>query len=193
MGLKRFLSRLQKHHNGILYGLRWQLAERFIPNLPSQTLRNWGMRRLGMKGSKNIKLFQGFSVRSPQKLVIEDGVSIGPKVLLDARCGITIHKNVVIAYDAIIWSLNHDYNDVHFCGKGAPVEIGAYAWICSRSIILPGITIGEGAVVASGAIVTKDVEPWTVVGGIPAKPIGKRVRQDYQYGYMSKEDFTHFI
>ena len=76
--------------------------------------------------------------------------------------------------EAIIWTLNHDYNDIHFCGKGASTEIGTYAWICSRSIILPGIKIGEGAIVASGAVVTKDVPTFTIVGGIPAKVIGKR-------------------
>ena len=144
-------------------------------------------------GGQNIKFFSGFSVRSPHNLIIEDGVSIGPKVLLDARCGLTIRKNAVIAYEAIIWTLNHDYNDVHFCGKGAPVEIGEYAWICSRSIILPGITIGEGAVVTSGAIVTKDVEPWSVVSGVPAKVIGRREKKNYQYGYKLEEDYNHMI
>jgi maltose O-acetyltransferase len=89
--------------------------------------------------------------------------------------------------------LNHDYNDIHFCGKGAPVEIGKYAWICSRAIILPGITIGEGAVVASGAIVTKDVAPYTVVGGIPAKRIGNREKKLYNYGYTTENNYSHII
>ncbi len=74
-------------------------------------------------------------------------------------------------------------NDINFCGKGAPVEIGEYAWICSRSIILPGIKIGKGAVVASGSIVTKDVPPYAIVGGIPAKIIGQREIKQYDYGY----------
>ncbi len=97
-----------------------------------------------------------------------------------------IGENAVIAYEAIIWTLNHDYNDIHFCGKGAPVKIGAYAWICSRSIILPGVCVGEGAVVASGAVVTKDVPPYTVVAGIPAKVIGYREKKNYAYGYKVK-------
>lgn len=110
-------------------------------------------------------------------MIIEDGVSIGPNVLLDARCGLRIRKNSVIAYEAIIWTLNHDYNDDYFCGKGGPVEIGEYVWICSRAIILPGVKIGNGAVVASGAIVTKDVEPYTIVAGVPAKEISKREKK----------------
>ena len=184
---------IKKHIWGFKEGIKWNLSTSIIPSIPSQTLRNWGLRKMGVKMTKDVKFYSGFSVRNPQGLTIEDGVNIGPKVLLDARKGLTIHKNAVIAYDAIIWSLNHDYNDEHFCGKGAPVEIGAFAWICSRSIILPGVTIGEGAIVASGAIVTKDVEPYTIVAGVPAKMIGKREVKEYNYGYNKEIDFQHFI
>lgn len=184
---------IKRHIKGLLYGLKWNLSTSIIPQIPSQTLRNWGLRKMGANMSKNVKFYSGFSVRNPKGLVIEDGVSIGPKVLLDARKGLTIRKSAVIAYDAVIWTLNHDYNDVYFCGKGAPVEIGAYSWICSRSIILPGIKIGEGAVVASGAVVTKNVDPYTIVGGIPAKVIGKREKKDYKYGYNIELDFQHLI
>lgn len=173
-------------------GIRTTLTQRIIPWIPSKILRNRGIRMMGAKASKNVMFYPGFQVRNPKKLVIEDGVNIGPKCLLDARRGLTIRKNAVIAYEAIIWSLNHDYNDINFCGKGAPTEIGAYAWICSRSMILPGIKIGEGAVVASGAIVTKDVPPYAIVGGIPAKIIGHREEKEYQYGYKKSEDYTHF-
>ena len=184
---------IKPHIKGLLYGLKWYLTTSIIPNIPSQTFRNWGLRKIGVKMSKNVKFYSGFTVRNPTGLTIEDGVSVGPKVLLDARCGLTIHKNAVIAYDAIIWSLNHDYNDVHFCGKGAPVEIGAYAWVCSRAIILPGISVGEGAIVASGAVVTKNVDPYTIVGGVPAKIIGKREKNDFEYGYNKETNFQHLI
>lgn len=135
---------------------------------------------------------QVFKIRNPKGLTIEDGVNIGPSCLLDARKGLTIRKNAVIAFEAIVWSLNHDYNDEMFRGKGAPTEIGEYAWICSRAIILPGIKVGKGAIVASGAVVTKDVQPFTIVGGIPAKVIGYREEKVYQYGYLRKGDFSHF-
>lgn len=187
------IKSLKSHIHGFIGGFRWFMTNSFLPHFPSQTVRNWGLRMMGVKMSRNVKFYSGFSVRNPKGLTIEDGVNIGPKVLLDARCGLTIHKSAVIAYDAIIWSLNHDYNDIHFCGKGAPVEIGAYAWICSRSIILPGISIGEGAIVASGAIVTKDVKPYEIVGGIPAKHIGTREKNNYCYGYSACSDYSHFI
>jgi maltose O-acetyltransferase len=146
----------------------------------------------GVKMSNNVKFIGSFSIRNHKGLTIEDGVSIGPGVLLDARMPLKIERNAVIAYQAIIWTWNHDYNDIHFGGKGAPVTIGAYSWVCSRSIVLPGVQIGEGAVVASGAIVTKDVPPYSIVAGIPAKIIGKREEKEYKYGYVESEDYTHF-
>jgi maltose O-acetyltransferase len=56
----------------------------------------------------------------------------------------------------------------------APIEIGANAWVAAWSIVMPGVKVGEGAVVAAGAVVTKDIEDWTVVGGNPARFIKKR-------------------
>ena len=146
-----------------------------------------------MNLAKNVRFYQGFHIRNPKGIAVNDGVSIGPRVLLDGRKGLIIGKNVVIAYEAIIWTLNHDYNDIYFAGKGSSVTIGDYAWICCRSIILPGITIGEGAVVASGAIVTKDVPPYTIVGGTPAKIIGYREKKAYSYGYHKNSSIEYFI
>ncbi len=126
-------------------------------------------------------MFASVDIRNPKGLIIEEGCSIGPKVLLDARRGIHLHKNVTVAYDAIIWTLQHDMNSIDFNTVGGPVEVGEYAWICSRSIILPGVKIGRGAVIASGAVVTKDVDDYTIVGGIPAKKIGERGIKDFNY------------
>lgn len=173
-------------------GWEWWFTNSFLCNFPSKRVRNYMLKHMGIKFLGDARIYAGFHIRNPHGIVIEDGVSIGPKVLLDGRMGLTIHKSAVIGYGAIIWTLNHDYNDIHFCGKGAPVSIGCYAWICSNSIILPGITIGEGAVVASGAIVTHDVPPFAIVGGIPAKIIGYREQKEYDYGYKSDKDHFHF-
>lgn len=164
-------------------GAMMWLINVLVTNIPSVRMRIWLFKMLGMKTYGAVKFYAGVHVRNPKGIVLEEGASIGPKVLLDGRSGLKIGRSAVIAYEAIVWTLNHDFNDVRFCGKGAPVEIGAYAWVCSRSIILPGITIGEGAVVASGAVVTHDVPPYAVVAGVPAKVIGMRERKKYCYGY----------
>lgn len=173
-------------------GLVMWITNVFVTNFPSVHLRIWFLKLMGMKMRGDVKLYAGVHIRAPKNIIIDSGVSIGPKVLLDGREGLTIGKSAVIAYEAVIWTLNHDYNDLSFCGKGAPVKIGAYSWICSRAIILPGISIGEGAIVASGAIVTHDVEPYTVVAGIPAKVIGKREKKEYCYGYGLTSQKSHF-
>ena len=67
-------------------------------------------------------------------------------------------------------------HDPLFLEALAPIVVGDYAWLGSKAMVLPGVKIGKGAVVAAGAIVTKDVSPFTVVGGIPARPIGERPR-----------------
>lgn len=191
--LRRLIGeRIFKHYHGFKNGFSWWFTNSFLSALPSKRLRYYGLKLQGMKLARNVRFYQGFHIRAPHLIEIEDHVTIGPKCLLDGRKGLHICSHVVIAYDAIIWTLNHDYNDTHFSTWGGGVRIGPYAWICSRSVILPGISIGEGAVVASGAVVTKDVPPYTVVGGVPAKVIGKREQKEYQYGYVRKKDFMHF-
>ena len=190
--LRKFVQYIKKQKHGFTRGAEWWFVNTVLANFPSKHVRRNCLRWFGMNVAKNVRFYQGYHIRNPKGISIADGVSVGPKVLLDGRRGLTIEKDAVIAYEAIIWTLNHDYNDIYFCVKGGPVKIGKYAWICSRSIILPNITIGEGAVVASGAVVTKDVPPYAIVGGIPAKVIGQRERKDYDFGYKASNDFQHF-
>lgn len=114
-------------------------------------------------------------------LSLGEGSSVGFRNHLDCRKGLEIGRNVCLASDVTIWTLHHDYNDAHFSVKGGKVTIGDYAWLCSNCIVLPGVTIGEGAVVAAGAVVNRDVAPWTVVGGVPAKPVAQREKKEYDY------------
>ena len=103
-----------------------------------------------------------------------EGSVINANCRIDTRGGIKIGNGVSISADVIILTADHDMDDDNFKGRTAPVEISDNVWIGTRAMILPGVTIGKGAVVASGAIVTKDVPDYTVVGGVPAKVIRKR-------------------
>lgn len=153
----------------------------FIRHVPSRHARTILLRMAGAGIGPHVSIFASVDIRNPHGLVIGQGCSIGPKVLLDARKGITIGRNVTIAYDSIIWSLHHEMNSSDFHTKGAETVIEDYAWICSRAVILPGVRIGRGAVVATGAVVCKDVQPFTVVGGVPAKVIGERKEKNPDY------------
>jgi len=127
-----------------------------------------------MKIKKAI-VYGGFNIRKPSKITVGQGSVIGHGVTLDGRNGIVIGKNVNFSSEVMVWTMQHDYNDPLFSAQGGPVIIGDYAWVSARAIILPGVTIGEGAVVAAGSVVTRDVASYAVVGGIPAKKIAERM------------------
>lgn len=95
--------------------------------------------------------------------------------LLDGRCyEIRTGDDVSIGPEATILTLGHDPQSADFKDRGGDVVIGDRVWIAYRAIILPGMTLGEGAVVGAGAVVSKDVEPFTIVAGNPARPVGQR-------------------
>lgn len=101
--------------------------------------------------------------------------------MLDGRGTLKIGDNVDIAQEVNIWTEDHDYNSPSFKSQVKPVFIEDYVWIATRATILPGVTIGKGAVVACGAVVTKDVPPLAIVAGVPAKIIGYRKEEALQY------------
>lgn len=161
------------------------------PNILSRHIRYFIYKKIyKAKIGKDVYIYRHIELRSPQNLIIAGKNSIGKNVLLDARRGLSIEEGCVIASHVLIWTLHHDYNSANFQAIGAPISLGAYSWICSRAIILPGVTVGKGAVVASGAVVTKDVPPFAIVAGVPAKIIGYRKIKDYQYIPKNK---LHFV
>jgi acetyltransferase-like isoleucine patch superfamily enzyme len=105
-------------------------------------------------------------------------LTIGKRVFINSGCkfqdqgGISIGDDVLIGHNVVIATLNHSFDPEHR-GDLVPrrVQIGNKVWIGANATILPGIKIGDGAIIAAGAVVTKDVAPLTVVGGVPAKLI----------------------
>lgn len=137
--------------------------------------------RVAKLGS-GVGLLMGVELRRGRNVFIGDRVVINKGVLLDGRGGrLVIGDDVDIAQETNIWTLEHDVHSDTHADKGGDVIIGDHVWIASRATILPGVRIGNGAVVASNSVVTKDVPPMAIVGGVPAKVIGeRRSRLEYQ-------------
>jgi acetyltransferase-like isoleucine patch superfamily enzyme len=120
------------------------------------------------------------SVQRGVRLTTKGGVSIGVGcninrgTVLDGRGALTIGDLVNISSDVTILTADHDPDSEFFEGRVRSVTIGSRSWLATRALILPGSTVGEGAVIAAGAVVNGDVPPWTVVAGVPAKQVGLR-------------------
>ena len=124
---------------------------------------------------------------APENLVVGEHCTLGNDGFFDAREGITIGNCVNVAAEVRIYTRQHDIDSPDFRECGGPVVIEDYVYIGTRVTILPGTRVAEGAVVASGAVVTSDVPEYTLVGGVPAKPIRKRtVELRYKLGYAKR-------
>jgi len=160
----------------------YYLGLRFTAVLPSMHLRNLILRGLyGLNLHPNAVLMGRFELRRPRRIHIGKGTVVGDRCELDGREGLNIGQNVNISSEVKIYTLQHDYRLPGFPNIGGPVTVEDYAWLSTRCIILPGVTVGRGAVVAAGAVVTKDVAPLTVVGGIPATVIAQRPPEALDY------------
>ena len=163
---------------GFFKGLRLYLYNKLLNKIPFACVRNFFTRFYLILGKDSNLLLNVEILNSSldrRQIQIGDHCIINARCLLDGRIGkIIIGNNVDIARETNIFTLEHDPNsDIHD-SRGGDVVIEDYVWIASRVTILPGVRIGRGAVVASNAVVTKDVEPMAIVAGVPAKKIGVR-------------------
>lgn len=162
--------------------------------IPFHTVRNFIYRYCyKVKLGKNVIIYSGAEMRSPNKLTIGKGTIIGHYSVLDARNFIEIGENVNFSHGVWLWTEQHNHNAPDFsCESPKKKKIIIYdrVWLGPRVIVLPGCTIGEGAVVGAGSVVTKDIEPFSINAGIPAKKIGERNKN---INYIFKDKPIPFI
>lgn len=148
---------------------------------PCHCFRHFCYRLAGIKIGKGSTIHMGANFFQPQNIVIGDDTIIGDHCFLDGRAGLKIGSHTAIASQVLIYNSEHQIHDSEFKVTEEPVEINDYVFVGPRAIILPGVKIGKGAVVAAGAIVTKDVAPGKIAGGVPAREIGERKLRDFHY------------
>ena len=161
------------------------VANRFIAFFPSHTIRLCFYKKvMGFTIGKNSNILMGAYFDCRKNLVIGQNSIINQNCRVDARGGIRIGNSVSISADSIILTADHDLSDEKFCGQVRPVNIGDFVFIGTRAMILPGVTLGEGSVVAAGAVVTKEVAPYSIVAGVPAKHLKYRTKKlNYSCAY----------
>ncbi|TSC88370.1 MAG: acetyltransferase [Microgenomates group bacterium Gr01-1014_16] len=157
----------------------WKLS--LVTYFPSHTFRLFFYRAVGMKIGPKSTLHIGCRFFDPSGISIGEGTIIGDRCFLDGRAKLTIGNHVDMASEVMIYNSEHDINSDDFHATSAPVTISDYVFIGPRAIILPGIKVGKGAIIAAGAVITKDVPDFAIVGGVPAKVIGERQNKDLHY------------
>lgn len=174
--LKKIINRLSNCWLDFkLMVLRW------IGHIPIHFKRKFFYRIFGIKIGKGSVIHMWANFFQPKNIEIGEDTIIGDHAFLDGRAKLTIGNHVDIASSVMIYNSEHDLEKEDFSAREEAVEIGDYVFIGPRAIILPGVRVGKGAVVAAGAVVTDDVPEFTIVGGVPAKAIGERKNKNPQY------------
>jgi maltose O-acetyltransferase len=158
------------------------LTNHVVAHVPSFTLRRlWYRHALGIQLGPHAEVLMGAYVSSfGPRAIRRSGVRIGRNsrinrgCTLDLRGGLTIGDNVSISPEVMFLAASHDVNDPRFGNVTRPISIEDHAFIGTRAMILPGVTVGRGAVVTAGSLVSRDVAPMTIVAGVPARRVGTR-------------------
>lgn len=151
------------------------VTNNIVNRIPSRSLRLAYYRQaMRFDLGSSVAILLGTTFDSRGGLSIDADSVVNERCRLDTRGQLFIGKGVSISSDVIILTADHDLMNPGFAYRESAVRIGDYVFIGTRATILPGVTIGQGAVVAAGAVVTRDVQDFEIVAGVPARPIGRR-------------------
>lgn len=166
---------------------KWTI--RRVSRLPSHVIRKICFRYIfGIELGKRCVIYSESIFRRPDNIVIGEGTIIGDCCELDGRGGIKIGKNCNLSSEVRIWTAQHDPQGSDFDYVREPVTIGDKCWISSNTVILPGVNLGDGVVLAAGAVLTKNAEPYSIYAGVPAKKIADR-NNNLMYSFDGSHDW----
>lgn len=161
----------------LIWSLVWAVLYRPSPR-PLHAWRCFLLKLFGAKLGKKVHPYPTSWVWAPWNLEMGDHASLADGV--DCYCvdKIKIGAHTVVSQYTFLCGASHDYEQADFPLFSKPITVGEGAWLAADVFVAPGVTIGDGAVVAARSTVTKDVEPWVVVAGTPAKVLKKREIRD---------------
>lgn len=157
--------------------LAWNIACALLFRPSPRPFHRWRafvLRCFGATLGRNCHIYPGARIWAPWNLVCEDVVAIADGAEIYNAATVTLRSHAVVSQRAYLCGATHDCDDPAFPMICAPILVGRYAWIAARAAVQPGIAVGDGCVLGLGAVATRDLEPWSVYAGVPARFIRKR-------------------
>lgn len=157
----------------LLWIVSWSLLCRWTPR-PLHAWRAFVLRLFGAKIGRGNAVYPDVNIWAPWLLETEDVVRIGPGVEIYNPGGVYLSHHVTISQSAYVCGATHDYNTKDFTYIVKEMKLEPYVWICARATLLPGAYCEEGSVLGAGSLTSKNLAPWTVYAGNPARPVKTR-------------------
>jgi putative colanic acid biosynthesis acetyltransferase WcaF len=157
----------------------WSVACALLFRLSPRPFHGWRallLRLFGARLGKACHFYPKARIWAPWNLICEDRVSIGDDAELYNPSPLTMGSHCIVSQGAYICGATHEYNRPEFPLVHFPMTFGAYSWICARAMVNPGVNIGAGAILAMGSVATRDLEPFGIYAGVPARKVKERLR-----------------
>jgi putative colanic acid biosynthesis acetyltransferase WcaF len=156
-----------------VWGIVWLLLFRPSPR-PLHAWRRLLLRIFGAKVGADCAIYPSAKIWAPWNLICEDTVAIASNVDVYNPAPIWLHTHAIVSQGAYLCGATHSVHIASFQLVSKSITIGPYAWVAARATVMPGVSLGMGAVLALGGVATKDIPSWEIHGGIPAKFIAAR-------------------
>jgi putative colanic acid biosynthesis acetyltransferase WcaF len=164
---------LQDRLRRLNWNLCWAILYRTSPR-PLHSWRAFLLRLFGAKMGPDCHFYPRSKVWAPWNLICAEQVTAGDGAEIYNPAPVTLGSHAILSQDAYVCAATHDYDDPAFPLIAYAMEIGAYAWVCARASVAPGVNVGEGAVLGLGSVATRSLDPWTVYAGVPAVKVKER-------------------
>lgn len=159
----------------LMWNICWALLYRLSPR-PFHAWRSFLLSLFGATMGPDCHFYPGSKVWAPWNLFCADQVTAADGADIYNPAPVTFGSHAILSQDAYVCGATHDYNDPAFPLIAYAMEFGAYAWVCARASVGPGVNMGEGAVLGLGSVATRNLDPWAVYAGVPAVKVNDRQR-----------------
>ncbi len=159
--------------------LVWNICYALLYRISPRPLHGWRsflLRGFGATMGPNCHFYPRSKVWAPWNLICADQVTAADGAEIYNPAPVRLGSHAILSQDAYLCAATHDYDDASFPLIAFAMEVGAYAWVCARASVAPGVNIGEGAVLGLGSVATRPLDPWTVYAGTPAVKVKDRKR-----------------